>query len=96
LEIKAKIDKLNEQLKTVNESAKAAMLRAGIRSWHDGNGAFNIRDSFGVTSIDRNKIIESMLKHGISADTVNEIVEEGSKTTTRKEFIEFRIGESGE
>lgn len=90
-DIKRKIDALNISLKAINETAKEVMSRMEIEKWTDDFGMLTIKPGYQVAALQKDKLIQSMLCHGIPAATVDEIIKEGSNVTTRAASVEFRV-----
>ncbi len=91
VEIKNKLDVLNEELRQVNTVAKDIMKKNEVVMWQDRLGTLTIKSGYDVTTLKRDRLIVAMLRHGITAATVDEIIKEGSEVKTRAECVEFRI-----
>lgn len=89
-ELKGKIDALNAQVKTVNETAQKALVEAGIQKWSDNAGTISIEAGGEVATLKKDKLIYAMLGSGIPAEKVEAIIEAGTVVTQRAASVKFR------
>jgi len=91
LSIKAEQAALEARLNEVNAAAKNALQEAGLTQWADNVGTLSIKAAYETATLKKDKLIFAMLRHGVYATDIDEIIKEGTEIGTRAATLEFRV-----